>query len=204
MAADFVFVMIALVNCGMGNLHSAAAGLRRAGGSVKITESAAEIELADKVVLPGDGHFAACMQEIEERGLRAALLRAAKQKPFLGICIGMQVLYEGSEEADLPGLGVLDGRLSKLPRSGRIPHIGWNTTQLCGAHAAFTGIVDETRFYYIHSYYASPDSWTVAQTEYGVPIAAAVAKDKLIAVQFHPEKSAAAGTKLLENFVAGD
>lgn len=195
---------IALADCGSGNLHSAEAGLRRAGASVRITSAAADIDAADKVVLPGDGHFAACMREIDSRGLRAPLLRAAKEKPFLGICIGMQVLYEESEEdPQTPGLGVLRGRVRKFPETEKIPHIGWNTTTAARPHPVFRGITEGARFYFIHSYYCPPDADAIAVSHYGISFAAAAAKDKIVAAQFHPEKSARPGAQLLQNFVAG-
>ncbi len=194
--------MIALVDCGMGNLHSANAGLRRAGGETKITSTAADIDKAEKIVLPGDGHFAAFMREIDARGLRESLLRAAKQKPFLGICIGMQVLYESSDESESPGLGILQGRVRKLPTTQKIPHIGWNIARQTRTHPLMKGAPKDARFYFIHSYYAPPDEHTIAVAEYGEELTAAAAKDNIIAVQFHPEKSADDGATLLKNFVS--
>ncbi|MGU9951854.1 MAG: imidazole glycerol phosphate synthase subunit HisH [Gammaproteobacteria bacterium WSBS_2016_MAG_OTU1] len=194
--------MIAIVDCGMGNLHSVEAGLRRAGATAKIVSTAAEIDAADKVVLPGDGHFTACMTEIDKRQLRDALLRAATQKPFLGICIGMQVLYEGSDESPLAGLGLLSGRVCKLPTTGKIPHIGWNTVRQVRPHPFMENIPDLARFYFVHSYYAAPSEESIATTNYGADIAAVIAKDNLIAAQFHPEKSAVWGALLLKNFNA--
>ncbi|MGI9298707.1 MAG: imidazole glycerol phosphate synthase subunit HisH [Gammaproteobacteria bacterium] len=194
---------IALADCGAGNLHSAEAGLRRAGATVRITSAAADIDAADKVVLPGDGHFASCMREIDARGLRAPLLRAAEQKPFLGICIGMQVLYEGSDEdPDTPGLGILRGRVRKFPETEKIPHIGWNTASAARPHPAFRGIAADARFYFIHSYYCPPDADAIAVSYYGETFAAAAAKGGIVAAQFHPEKSARPGAQLLRNFVA--
>lgn len=198
-------MLIALVDCGIGNLHSAEAGLRRAGATVKITSSAADIDAADKVVLPGDGHFAECMSEIENRALRAPLLRAAKQKPFFGICIGMQVLYEGSEEApQTPGLGLLKGRVRKLPpESGKIPHIGWNKVHPASPHSILAGISADARFYFIHTYACPQTEDTIAVAQYGTTFAAVAARDHILATQFHPEKSARQGEQLLRNFVSG-
>ncbi|MBE8158145.1 MAG: imidazole glycerol phosphate synthase subunit HisH, partial [Betaproteobacteria bacterium] len=145
--------MIAVVDFGMGNLHSVESGLRRAGAAVGMARTAADIDSAEKIVLPGDGHFAAAMQEIDARNLRAALLRAAAAKPFLGICIGMQVLYEGSGEAeDSVGLGIFRGRVKKLSAAKKIPHIGWNTVRQIRPHPLMRGIPDGERFYFIHSY----------------------------------------------------
>ena len=195
---------VALVDCGSGNLHSAEAGLRRAGASVKTTSAAADIDAADKVVLPGDGRFAAFMREMDSRGLRAPILRAAAQKPFLGICIGMQVLYEGSDEdPETPGLGLLRGRARKIPESEKIPHIGWNTTAATRPHPILRGVAACARFYFIHSYCCPPGAETVATAHYGATFAAVAAKDAIVAAQFHPEKSARPGAQLLQNFVAG-
>ena len=156
--------------------------MRRAGASATITASAADIESAQKVVLPGDGHFAACVSALDSLNLRGALLQAAASKPFLGICIGMQILYEGSDEADTaPGLGILKGRIRKLPPSaGKIPHMGWNTVHPFPAAEdkanqsaksfsppTMRGIADGARFYFVHSYYAAPDQHTAATTHYG-------------------------------------
>ena len=194
---------IAIVDCGMGNLHSVEAGLRRAGASAKIVDNAADIDSAQKVVLPGDGHFAACAREIDSRNLRAALLRAAASKPFLGICIGMQILYAGSDEApDARGLSLLPGRVCKLPSAaGKIPHIGWNTTDL-RPHPLWAGVQNQSYFYFIHSFYAPPDETTIAQTHYGATFAAAAAKGHILAAQFHPEKSGKNGATVLANFTA--
>ena len=196
--------MIAIVDCGMGNLHSMEAGLRRAGAAVRLVDTAADIETADKIVFPGDGHFAACIKAIEARGLRDALVRAAATKPFLGVCIGMQVLYESSDEAPgAVGLGILRGRIRRLPSgAGKIPHIGWNTLQQTRPHPILRGVEEAARFYFVHSYYAAPDEETIAQTEYGVPVAALSARDMMIAAQFHPEKSGRVGAQLLKYFVA--
>ena len=195
--------MIAVVDCGMGNLHSVESGLRRAGGAVKMARAAADIDAAEKVVLPGDGHFAAAMREIDSHNFRAALLRAADAKPFLGICIGMQVLYEESEEAkDCAGLGLFCGRVQKLPAAVKVPHIGWNTVRQTRPHPLMRGIPDGERFYFIHSYFCPPDERTAATAEYGETIGAAAAKDNIFAAQFHPEKSARCGAQLLQNFAA--
>ena len=191
--------------------------MRRAGASATITASAADIESAQKVVLPGDGHFAACVSALDSLNLRGALLQAAAAKPFLGICIGMQILYEGSDEADnAPGLGILKGRIRKLPSAaGKIPHMGWNTVHPYPAAEdkanqsaksfsppTMRGIADGARFYFVHSYYAAPDQHTAATTHYGADIAAVAVKANVVATQFHPEKSAAPGARLLQNFVA--
>lgn len=189
----------------MGNLHSIHAGLCRTGTRMPITlsDKAADIAAAEKVVLPGDGHFDSCMKEIRRRGLCDELIRATREKPFLGICVGMQALYESSEEGAEKGLGVLAGSVLGLPpTANKIPHMGWNETRRRKTHAILDNIPDDTRFYFIHSYYVPPDENCVAETEYGVSIAAVIGRDNLWATQFHPEKSGAHGIQILKNFVA--
>ena len=185
----------------MGNLHSIHAGLCRTGTRMPITlsDKAADIAAAEKVVLPGDGHFDSCMKEIRRRGLCDELIRATREKPFLGICVGMQALYESSEEGAEKGLGVLAGSVLGLPpTANKIPHMGWNETRRRKTHAILDNIPDDTRFYFIHSYYVPPDENCVAETEYGVSIAAVIGRDNLWATQFHPEKSGAHGIQILK------
>lgn len=197
---------VAVVDCGMGNLHSVAAGCRRAQpqAHISVTCAAADIEAADKVILPGDGNFGACMREIDRRGLRDALRAAAREKPFLGICVGMQVLFDSSAEAAEPGLGIFNAAISRLPsRAGaKVPHMGWNTGRLRRRHAALEGIADGDYFYFVHSYCAPVGDWTLMTCDHGATFSAAVAAGRLVATQFHPEKSGRRGTALLENFLA--
>lgn len=201
---------VAVVDCGMGNLHSVVAAVRRVAptAAARITSAAEDIENADKVIFPGDGHFAACMREIDKRGLRQALLTAARQKPFFGVCVGMQVLFAGSEESDVAGLGIFPQTVRRLPPGGgrKIPHMGWNQTRhrrrvpLLGAPP--TGEIDEnTRFYYIHSYYAPLIDETLMTARYGVEFSAVLGDGRMLATQFHPEKSGQAGLRLLEKFL---
>lgn len=205
--------MIAIVDYGVGNLRSCAKGLERAGADaglsvdVRVSTSAAEIERADAVVLPGVGAFGACMTSLAESGLTDAVLRAAASgKPFLGICVGMQILFEESEEfGPVAGLGVLPGRIVRFrSRDVKIPHMGWNALHVVKHAPAFDGIAEGTYVYFVHSYYAEPsDPAIVAATStYGSEtFTAAVARDNLFATQFHPEKSQHAGLRLLGNFV---
>lgn len=199
---------LAVVDCGMGNLHSVVAGVRRAcpNSSVTVTTEAAAIEAADKVILPGDGNFGACMREIDARGLREALCAAARQKPFLGICVGMQVLFRGSEEADEAGLGLFDGTVRRLPDDAgiKIPHIGWNTMRRQGGSPFTDDIGEGDYFYFVHSYCAPLGDWALMTCDYGAPFAAVIGAGNLLATQFHPEKSGAAGIRLLKRFVDGD
>lgn len=218
--------IVAVADFGVGNLHSVVGALRRVAPAARVVlaQDAATLARADKVILPGDGHFDSCMRAIEERDLRAVLLEAAATKPFWGICAGMQMLFEGSEEGELPGLGIFPGRIRKLPNGkSKIPHIGWNTTTITKpAHPMLCGIASGARFYFIHSYYAPRDDNTAATTTHGTVITngakttpgtttttkqgavitAISAKDNIFASQFHPEKSATPGEHLLKNFMA--
>lgn len=197
---------IAVVDCGMGNLFSVAKGFARAApkASVRIAQRAADIAAADRVVLPGDGALAAFMDEMDKRGLREAVLDAAAQKPFLGICVGMQALYEKSEEGGC-GLNLFPAPMRRLPAAGeiKVPHIGWNQLKQTMAHPCWAGVKDGASFYFIHSYAAPADAPnTAGVAAHGAPFAAAAAKDNLFAAQFHPEKSRAPGLRLLANFAA--
>jgi glutamine amidotransferase len=144
------------------------------------------------------------MRQLTASGARDAVIAAARDKPFLGMCIGVQLLFERGEEGDTEGLGVLPGRVPRLSAPGRkIPHMGWNEVAQARPHALWQGIPDKTRFYFVHSYYPAPrDPALVAATcEYGAPFTCAVARDNIFAVQFHPEKSQSAGLQLLSNFL---
>jgi glutamine amidotransferase len=201
--------MIAVVDYGMGNLRSVSKALERVGGDVTVTSDAAEIDAADAVLLPGVGAFGRCMENLVGAGLEAPVRRAAASgKPFLGVCVGMQILFEQSEEfGRVPGLGILPGQVRRfVARDGaeKIPHMGWNTLELRQRVPLLRGVPDEAYVYFVHSYYvaASDPAIVAAATTYGVPFAACVARDNVYATQFHPEKSQAIGLKLLTNFVA--
>jgi glutamine amidotransferase len=205
--------VIAIVDYGVGNLRSAAKGLERAAADrglpvdVRVTDSAPEIGRADAVVLPGVGAFGHCMTSLEESGLTDVVLRAARSgRPFLGICVGMQILFDESAEfGPVRGLGVLPGKVVRFRSTDvKIPHMGWNALSIRKAVPALAGIPDGTYAYFVHSYYAEPaDPALVAATStYGSEeFTAAVARDNLFATQFHPEKSQHAGLELLGNFV---
>ena len=197
---------ILIADCGLGNLHSVAAALERVapGADVRISAKAEEVASAKKVVLPGDGHFDACAREIRKRGLEDALIRAAREKPFFGICVGMQILYESSDEGGEKGLGVFEGRIRRLPEGeGRkIPHMGWNRIRARRTHPILRGLGEGARVYFIHSYYAPPCGLSAATADYGAEMTAAAAKGSLVATQFHPEKSGRRGLRMLENFAA--
>lgn len=198
---------------GMGNLRSVAKALEHVAPDARIvvTGDAGEIARADRVVFPGVGAMPDCMRELESRGLRQALVEAAQTKPFLGICLGMQALFEFSEEGNVAGLGVLPGKVRRFPSEAmhdtqgqrlKVPHIGWNEVHQAVSHPLWNGIANGARFYFVHSYYveACNPELVAAFTHYPFAFASAVARNNIFAVQFHPEKSQAAGLKLLANF----
>jgi len=206
-------VSIAVIDYGMGNLRSVSKALEHVAGGreVVVTADPAVVAKAGRVVFPGQGAMPDCMRELESRGLRQAVIDAARDKPFLGICIGLQMLFEHSEEGDVAGLGVFAGEVRKFvddkmfaPDGQRlkVPHMGWNRLQQ-KPHAMWSGIADGARFYFVHSYCVQPADLSVVTgtAEYGVPFTCAVGRDNIFAVQFHPEKSAQDGLQLLKNFV---
>jgi glutamine amidotransferase len=204
---------IAVVDYGMGNLRSVAKAIEHVAPhlAVAITSDPHEILGAARVVFPGQGAMPDCMREMEGRGLRAAVVASALEKPFLGICIGLQMLFEESEEGDTPGLGLLPGRVRRFPAErmtdaggGRlkVPHMGWNEVEQVGTHPLWHGIPQASRFYFVHSYYVDPTRDAAGTSTYGLRFTCAVARANVFAVQFHPEKSQAAGLRLLSNFVA--
>jgi imidazole glycerol-phosphate synthase subunit HisH len=205
-------VDIAIIDYGMGNLRSVYQALRTVApdASIAVTDNPQEVEQAARVVFPGQGAMPDCVRELELRGLRAAVLHAARTKPFLGICIGLQMLFEHSEEGDIPGLGILPGRVVRFASNLcdaqnnklKVPHMGWNQVQH-GDHPLWEGIEQNARFYFVHSYYVCPEDARLVQATscYPESFVCAVARDNLFAVQFHPEKSQDAGLRLLKNFV---
>ena len=197
---------IAVVDYGMGNLRSVSKALEHVApeADVRVTSDPAVIRGSDRVVVPGQGAMPDCMRQLAASGAREAVIEAAGSKPFLGICIGLQMLFERGEEGDTPGLGLLPGRVPRFSVSGlKIPHMGWNEVMQARSHAVWQGIADRSRFYFVHSYYPQPaDSALTAGTcSYGVTFTCAVARDNIFAVQFHPEKSQNSGLQLLSNFV---
>ncbi len=204
---------IAVIDYGMGNLRSVSKALEHVsnGVPVVITDDAAVVAAADRVVFPGQGAMPDCMRELDARGLREVVVAAAREKPFLGICVGLQMLFEHSEEGDVPGIGVFEGKVRRFPDekmhlpSGerlKVPHMGWNEVQQ-KPHALWENIADGARFYFVHSYYVEPRDMSVVEgtAEYGLPFTCAVGRDNIFATQFHPEKSARDGLQLLKNFV---
>jgi imidazole glycerol-phosphate synthase subunit HisH len=197
---------IAVVDYGMGNLRSVSKAIEHVApqAEVLVTADPERIASADKVVVPGQGAMRDCMRQLGESGAREAVIDAAREKPFLGICIGLQMLFEHGEEGDTAGLGVLPGDVPRFRVSGlKIPHIGWNEVAQARAHPLWADIPDDSRFYFVHSYYPAPrePSLTAGTALYGQPFTCAIARDNIFAVQFHPEKSQSAGLQLLSNFV---
>jgi len=196
---------IAIVDYGMGNLHSVARALRAAApdANILIAREAHDIDQATRIVLPGQGAMPDCMRTLAASGLRQAVLHAAVNKPMLGICVGEQMLFSHSDEGKVAGLDVFAGHVTRFADTRlKIPHMGWNCVHQKREHPLWRGIADQTFFYFAHSYYAIPDSsdLTVGQSDYGVKFTCAVARDNIFAVQFHPEKSAQAGLQLYRNF----
>jgi len=196
----------------MGNLRSVYQAVHKVvpNASVCVTDDAKVIAVAKRVIFPGQGAMPDCMRELDARNLRQAVLDAAYNKPFLGICIGLQMLFEHSAEGNVPGLGVLSGDVVRFAselkdahdNKLKVPHMGWNQVHH-GNHLLWNGIEQDTRFYFVHSYYVQPHDTSLVQatSDYPLPFVCAVARENLFAVQFHPEKSAAAGLKLLQNFI---
>lgn len=198
---------VAVIDYGMGNLRSVVKAIEHVAphASVRLTSNAAEIENADRVVFPGQGAIAGCMAALDELHLRSAAIQAAKTKPFLGICLGLQALFDFSEEyGGVNGLGVLPGRVLRFQHDVKVPHIGWNQVQQTKPHPLWDGIPDESLFYFAHSYYVGENTDAVGTTEYGLRFTSAIARGNIFAVQFHPEKSSQAGLMFLRNFMAWD
>ncbi len=208
---------VVVVDYGMGNLHSVAKAVEHVapGAEVRVSSDPAVIAAATRVVFPGQGAARDCMAAINDRGLRDAIIDAAATKPFLGICMGLQVLFDHSEEGDTPCLGLFAGNVVRFPDSRmrdaqgnklKVPHMGWNNVSQTRPHPLWAGIDDGARFYFVHSYYVAPaDPALVAgRSSYPEDFVCACARDNVFAVQFHPEKSASAGLRLLANFVTWD
>jgi glutamine amidotransferase len=205
---------IAVIDYGMGNLRSVSKALEHVApdAEVTVTSDAEVVRRAERVVFPGQGAMPDCMREMDARGLRPAVLEAARSKPFLGICIGLQMLFERSEEGDTPGLGVFPGMVKRFPPEAmkaapggrlKVPHMGWNEVMQAEPHALWRGIADANRYYFVHSFYveAGKPELVAGYSVYAFPFTCAVAQDNIFAVQFHPEKSQTAGLALLANFV---
>ena len=206
---------VAVIDYGMGNLRSVAKAIEHVapGRAVRITSDPTAVGQASRIVFPGQGAMPDCMREMDARGLRSAIVAAARDKPFLGICIGLQMLFDRSEEGDVAGLGLVRGTVRRFPAAAmvdghgaklKVPHMGWNEVLQAQAHPLWDGIAAGSRFYFVHSYFVEPadPGLTAGSSRYPFPFACAVAQANIFAVQFHPEKSHAAGLRLLANFMA--
>lgn len=209
---------IAVVDAGAGNLHSVVRALRYVApeADIRICDTAAQIAAAARVVLPGQGAMGDCMGQIERAGLRQAVCQAARSKPLLGVCVGMQMLFSVSEEApDVPGLGIFPGTVARFRGPAfeagaeeggtalKVPHMGWNRVRQTVSHPLWDGIAEGEYFYFVHSYFVRPSdpAVTAGRTRYGIDFTSVVAAENIFATQFHPEKSAAAGLRIYRNFV---
>jgi glutamine amidotransferase len=193
---------VAVLDYGSGNLHSVARALAHVGGEAVVTSAPAEVLATDALLVPGVGHAGHCVRAIRSLGLDETIgTFAASGRPVVGVCVGMQVLFEGSEEAPDPGLGLLPGACRRLPDVVKVPHIGWNDVTWIEDHPFVDGLDDGTRFYFVHSYAPDPDGSTIGVTEHGRRFAAVVARDNVFATQFHPEKSGEAGLAIYANVV---
>ena len=200
--------MIAIVDYGMGNLRSVFNAFKKVSSNQKIliTSDPQVIKVADKIVFPGQGAMPDCVRELSERNLTESVIDAAQSKPFLGICIGLQMLNNFSEEGNIKGLDIIDGKVLKFkPKNhfNKVPHMGWNEVHRPKNHFMWNGIPNNERFYFVHSYYVQPQKREIVAGEcvYEKPFCCAVTKDNIFAVQFHPEKSSRAGLQLLQNFI---
>lgn len=195
--------MIALLDYGAGNVGSVLKAIRYLGYAAEPVDRPAPLEDAEKVILPGQGHFGAMMEAIEELKLLEPLRRQiAADKPYLGICLGLQALYEASDEApEIAGLGFLRGHVTRFEGIDKVPQVGWNQLQITRDEKLFKGIAEGSFVYYCHSYYGPVTEETVAVTEYGQTYAAGIERGNVWAVQFHPEKSGEVGLRVLRNFL---
>ncbi len=206
---------VAVVDYGMGNLRSVSQAVKHAaagsGVEVIVTQRPEDVLAAERVVLPGQGAMRDCMHELQRSGLKDAVLHAAANKPLMGVCVGMQMLLDHSEEQDTPGLGLIPGRVHRFQLEGRlqpdgsrykVPQMGWNRVHQ-RPHALWAGVPDGSWFYFVHSYFTAPAdaAHSVGETDYGARFTCAVARDNIFATQFHPEKSAEQGLALYRNFL---
>ncbi|KPK70960.1 MAG: imidazole glycerol phosphate synthase subunit HisH [Acidithiobacillales bacterium SM23_46] len=210
---------IAVIDYDMGNLRSVCKALEHVAPQLRVvlTHDANELRRASRVVFPGQGAIGGCVAALREKGLREVLLEALETKPFLGICLGLQALYAWSEEGGgVAGFDILPGQVKRFPvdkmvdpvsrRALKVPHMGWNQVHQTRPHPIWDGIPQDTRFYFVHSYYAASTdpTWIAGTTDYGLTFTSAAARANIFAVQFHPEKSQHAGLQLLRNFTTWD
>ena len=197
--------MIAIVDYGAGNLRSVVNAVAQLGYQAKVTQNPSDVLNARAVILPGVGAATDTIASLRTLGLDSPVRQfIAERRPFLGICIGLQILFTGTEEGGWHEcLGIIPGRVRRLPPGLKIPHMGWNQVKQKGSHPVFNGIPDGANFYFVHSYYVEPDDSSIVagETEYGITICSAITKDNLVATQFHPERSSNVGLKFYDNFI---
>jgi imidazole glycerol-phosphate synthase subunit HisH len=214
--SSFSSPTVAVVDYGMGNLRSVANAVKASAQGTKfdviITQRPEQVRAAERIVLPGQGAMRDCMACLRDSGLQEAVLEAAASKPMFGVCVGMQMLLDHSDEQDTPGLGLFKGNVHKFELQGRlqpdgsrykVPQMGWNRVFQTQPHPIYQGVPDQSWFYFVHSFYAKPSIavHSAGETEYGQRFTAALARDNIFATQFHPEKSAAQGLQLYRNFL---
>ncbi|MGH2711570.1 MAG: imidazole glycerol phosphate synthase subunit HisH [Actinomycetota bacterium] len=194
---------ISILDFGMGNLRSVAKAVDRVGGDPVVTGDPKEAVAADATVVPGVGAFGACMSGLRDRGLDRAIVDLADgDRPLLGVCLGMQVFFERSEEGAAEGLGLIKGTVVRLSSEVKVPHMGWNEVTWVGTHRLIEGLEDRESFYFVHSYACVPEEdVTVGETQHGMKFAAAIARENVFGTQFHPEKSGPAGLEIYRNLV---
>ena len=197
--------IITVIDYQAGNIRSVEKALEKSGASVKVSGKASDLEKSDAVVFPGQGSCDSSMVNLRNQGLDEVLVEWINSgKPFMGVCLGLQLLLEESDEGDERGLGVLEGRVEKLPEGQKVPHMGWNSVRFTTDHPVFKGVSQNSYFYFVHSYIAVPKASSIiaGHTEYGQDFCSAVAFDNVVAVQFHPEKSGENGLNIYKNFVS--
>ena len=195
---------VVIIDYESGNLRSVARAVERAGVTPTVTSNPSSLVDADGVILPGVGSGPAAMSALQSRGLVQPLLHyIAGGRPFLGVCLGLQLLLDATDEGDAECLGLVTGRVRRLPDGLKVPHMGWNTVRFQRDHPLWDGIPQDSHFYFVHSYYADPDQrdYVAGLTEYGVPFCSIYARDNVVATQFHPEKSGDTGLRIYANFV---
>ena len=195
---------VTIVDYGAGNLRSVAKAMEKLGQAVRITDDPEEILKARAVIFPGQGASESAMKALHQRNLVEPIREVIERGvPFFGVCLGLQLLLDTSEEGPSPCLGVAPGRVILLPPEVKRPHMGWNQVSLHGTHPVFDGVKSGSYFYFVHSYYAAPDdrSLVLGTTDYGLEFCSVIAMDNVVATQFHPEKSGALGLRLYENFL---
>ena len=196
---------LGVIDYGASNIHSVARALKSLGSKVSIVDTPDKFKSIDKLVFPGQGSMGSCIKKLKETEMINPLLEVIKSKPFLGICLGLQILFNSSEESQEKGLGVINGKITKIKdinnENLKIPHMGWNNVKIEKKHDLFLGIEDKQFFYFVHSFIASKTETSVSTTQYGEEFVSSLATENIFATQFHPEKSGEIGLKFLENFI---